>query len=1044
MSRTYQPDEDPGPPPPPKPAERYVLGERIGLGATGEVFVAFDKNLGREVAIKLFRLKGPGARDRFVAEAQVTAQLQHPQVVPVFELGEMEDGTPFLAMKRVEGESLLAWLGRRPSLEQRIEVMQRTCDAMAYAHDRKILHRDLKPENVMVGAYGQVLVMDWGLARPMGQARGAGLHVDRFARSSQRTMEGMIAGTPAYMSPEQAEGRVGELDQRSDVYGLGAVLYELLVGAPPFDGEPMAVLEQVKAGKFKRPRQRRPEIPRELEAVVLKAMARRPQQRYGSATAMREDLDAFLARRPLVHLRSTWGERLGKWAFRHRAAVGAGVAVALAAAFLLLGGLWRYAVDVGRAKDQAISEAERAKIELGHARLALADALVAQSRYGAAREALAEAATSLTTGPDATSVMLARSFLAQDSPEALSVCKPHGEAMILAVALAADGTQVGSLGRDGRMVLSDPLDCRVLAERAVGTGLAALAFVEGRLWAAQADGHKLSVFSIGGEESSVGLEVEPMLIHLGPEGGWLVGREGQTVPFSLQATPGQPLEPRADGGMGWPDGDLRVGTSLRTGGELGGAWSATGSPRWTEPGVAWVDADAAGQHLLVGTAAGVSWRSLSDGALRWERSLEPISRVGIAPGERYAWASRYNGTVLLLSLDDGRTVAELAARPGTILSAVSASADARLLTASSDAELWTWLIPRSPPRHLGPQLSASAHALALSPDGRLVAVGDEAGGVILVDLATGVELGRWQVGEGLRGLAFSPDGLSLAALPKAPELHLLDLLGEERRVVALPARGMSALWPGELWVACRNGVMQRIPVDGSPLPPPTPLFDAGVWHMSLLPDGRFLVGAHGGGPVPIILWDPTTKKGEEIFERGPSHYRSSASQDGRLAAVGMQSGEVPIWELGTGKLRRRLKADDGPTLAAAFTPDGTQLATTGFGGRVQLWDVESGALLRSVDQHGGPGTALLITPDGDQLLSVGADHRVGRLWLRERAAEARGWLAARPGEALARLGWWERVGPEAGPLLTAQARLALGLPVEEGASPYLKLLGRRR
>jgi WD40 repeat protein len=318
--------------------------------------------------------------------------------------------------------------------------------------------------------------------------------------------------------------------------------------------------------------------------------------------------------------------------------------------------------------------------------------------------------------------------------------------------------------------------------------------------------------------------------------------------------------------------------------------------------------------------------------------------------------------------------------------------------------------------------------------------------LILVDLATGVELGRWQVGEGLRGLAFSPDGLKLAVLPKAPELHLLDLLEDSRRVIALPARGMSALWPEQLWVACRNGVLQRIPLDGTPLPPPTPLFESGVWHMSLLPDGRFLVGAHGGGSAPMLIWDPKTEKGEEVLGRGPSHYRNSIGKDGRLAAVGTQSGEVPIWELATGTVRQRLKADDGPTLAVAFTPDGTQLATTGFGGRVQLWDVESGALLRSVDQHGGPGTALLVTPDGEQLLSVGADRRVGRLYLRgaEALVEARSMLSQRPGEAFARLGWWERVGPEAGPLLVAQARLALGLPVEEGASPYLKILGRRR
>jgi len=171
----------------------------------GEVRVAYDHQLNREIAVKFLTLDTKGARSRFIAEAQVTAQLEHPNIVPVHDFGETDTGRPYLAMKRVQGRSLFDTVKRGDlSLEQRLDVFRKICDAVAFAHDRGVLHRDLKTENVMVGAFGEVLLMDWGLARPIeghdGWAADETVHVDRFEAGAFRTREGAVAGTPAYMS----------------------------------------------------------------------------------------------------------------------------------------------------------------------------------------------------------------------------------------------------------------------------------------------------------------------------------------------------------------------------------------------------------------------------------------------------------------------------------------------------------------------------------------------------------------------------------------------------------------------------------------------------------------------------------------------------------------------------------------------------------------------------------------------------------------------------------------------------------------------------
>jgi serine/threonine-protein kinase len=315
------------------------------------VFVALDGELPREVALKEIQLRhadDPDSRSRFLREAKVTGKLEHPGIVPVYGLGRHADGRPYYAMRFIRGDSLQEAIDRfhRPeeappdpgerALEFR-KLLGRfldACNAIAYAHSRGVLHRDLKPANIMLGPYGETLVVDWGLAKAIGQeeiAAGSSLSATEPAGSGV-TAAGQALGTPAYMPPEQAAGRLEELGPASDVYSLGATLYHLLTGRPPFTGRDVrAILKQVQAGDFPPPRQVRPDVPTALEAVCLKALALRPEDRYPEVAALVADVEHWLADEPVSAWREPWRVRARRWLGRHRTIVTAAAATALVA-----------------------------------------------------------------------------------------------------------------------------------------------------------------------------------------------------------------------------------------------------------------------------------------------------------------------------------------------------------------------------------------------------------------------------------------------------------------------------------------------------------------------------------------------------------------------------------------------------------------------------------------------------------------------------------------------------------------------------------------
>ncbi|HUG91319.1 MAG TPA: tetratricopeptide repeat protein [Planctomycetaceae bacterium] len=379
--------------------KHYEFLDEIAQGGIGRIWRASDMRIRREVAYKELlpaALHEPEAVERFVEEAQVTGQLEHPGIVPVYELGRQENGTPFYTMKFVGGSTFRDAIKAchelpRDSGERRLAFVRllrnyvAVCNAVGFAHERGVLHRDLKPLNIMLGDFGETLILDWGMAKVLGapatdeplpateptepDAPQAPLehsgdstltelelahssvssrqsiphsqsHVGHSTRrhsvktdarsAGTETQMGSIMGTPNYMAPEQALGHVDEFDARTDIYSLGAILYEILTGRPPVPkGKITEKLKFIIEGRTPPPTQVDPAIPRPLEAVCLKAMARLKAERYQTALALASDVEAFLADEPVSVYAEPWHTRLRRWAKRHRTAVTTTAAVAV-------------------------------------------------------------------------------------------------------------------------------------------------------------------------------------------------------------------------------------------------------------------------------------------------------------------------------------------------------------------------------------------------------------------------------------------------------------------------------------------------------------------------------------------------------------------------------------------------------------------------------------------------------------------------------------------------------------------------------------------
>lgn len=995
---------------------RYGIGEVIAVGGMGAILRAWDRDADREVAMKvMLRSENEAHVERFTREARIVAGLQHPNIVPVHEIGVSPHGDPYFTMKRIRGQDLATIIARlrraepdalaRYPVPDLVAILMKICDGVAFAHSRAILHLDLKPNNIQVGDYGEVVVLDWGLARPIGDHRPvpAG-HGDAPAPS--HTADGTVKGTPGFMAPEQAAGQVARLDPRTDVFSLGAILYMMLTFKCPIVGEnSYHMLKHTRRAAIVPPDQRAgSHIPSELGAVAMKAMAFAPEDRYQSVAELQHDLQAFQAGRATRAEQAGLLKHIGLLIARHRAE--AGVLLAAVVVVLLLVAAFMAKLDRERqralaqeldarlAETTAIRETERARN---------------QAEQAAAARAMAEYNAYVANVRFAAPCIAGRRF--ELARKALSSCPPAlrnwewGHLYALArqdrrTISFPTGTAAAIDARDRSLLLirpDGPLQRRALTnagpdrryDAVTGPVTAIYAAGSNRLAVARPD-RSVQVWDLDTERlrctfnrhrlaiSAIALDPEGLTAVSADLGGaiwvWdarnadraqpLRGHEGAVVAMTISGDGRHLLTASRDGTARlWRIAENRL---LRV---LHGHHGPV------------TDIAAAADFGLIATTA-------VDGAVRvWrDNTARPIlacahdaaANAVTIPNPDTVVAGYADFTVRAWDLDSGDAREVFAGHTAPVTRAWTIDEN-QVLTAAADNTLKLWRLgtARRPVANVHTKATRDA---AVSPDGRWIATAGAEGAVAIWpadDWAARTMLAAHR--PEASAVAFDADGTCYSG---GADGHLLrwdpaapDQPPEQRFAGAGPI--VRIRWcpnANRIAIATETGQIRLLPADATAdtetvaltvAPHRLSAFDCSA-------DARYL--AAGSPDGSLAFWDRRDDRHWTVEKAHTAAVRSIAIPPGRPVCVsGGADGMVRTWDLDRGRLVRELRAHAGTVADLTFTADGRRLASAGSDRTIHIWDWSNGEELATLRGHHRGITTLAFTPDQLQLLAGTAD-----------------------------------------------------------------------
>jgi eukaryotic-like serine/threonine-protein kinase len=1014
----------------------------LARGGLGEVFVARDGSLNREVALKLIQesqANDPQGKARFLLEAEITGGLEHPGIVPVYALGESADGRPFYAMRLVRGETLKERIRkfhegssiRRQSLEfrQLLNHFVRVCDVVAYAHDRGVVHRDLKPSNVMLGKFGETLVVDWGLAKPIDRTgeTPAAVQDELTLRpvsgsSVQATMHGSALGTPQYMSPEQALGQLDRIGSVSDVYCLGATLYCILTGRPPLAslGDIGEVLRRVALGDIPPARTVKTGIPETLDAICMKAMAARPEDRYPSALALAGDIESWLADEPPLGICESLARRIGRWERRHRTFIRvsglASIVVALVAVAAALGvnaarnraeERRRQAVTLGAIAEIRKQDADRQRDALRRLtnRLSL-DRGLSLLHDDDRREGLLWLARSLIgiTGPANPLERATRINMAAwcNSLHRLRDCLDH-KGPVRVVAWSSTGQSVATGSDDGTARLWDPLSGASISPPLAHSGpVLALAYSpDGTTLATASEDQSARLWN-----AAAGLPRGEPMRHAGPVTSLAFTPDGTT----LYTGSADGLVRSWNSATGQPRGQtLEHGTPVRSI-AIAAQGRALASTDDNGSGILWDLASGKRQPIAAGWHGHVRSMGFSpdgsklacggdDGLLRLvdtkSGTILATSSTSLHSGPIFAVAFRPDGTAVatgsydtscrLWRVPDLGPLGRPMEQRGHVWS-IAFSPDGSLLAAAyDDNTAQVWNLARYQ-RHGDPlPHTKSVRAVVFSGDGRSILTACEEGSARIWQLGNGPGIGQpMDHFANVRVLAARPDGKVIATVGADGIIRLWDAF--TTRLIAkqqahAPARTFELVFnpAGTVLVSgSRDGLLKLW--NGATLEPiGTPIrMTSWVRRVAISPDGTTLVaGDHTG---QIGFWDARTGTPLAPFVSVLDAVTSLAfNPDGTRLAVCTSAGEGRIWDM-----TRFMPVGDpmrhkGSIQTAVYSPDGTRLVTGSYDKTARIWDVQTMKPLGSPLTHRAYVWSVCFSPDGERILT-GSFDGTAQIW----------------------------------------------------------------